>query len=596
MQKINALLLIVSVMAVSGIANAYTSSIYDPAVVSGGTSGQLTLIQLNVTPGNGSISVKGPAIVAQDTLVSAETGAAYAAKYLGMNASIYDFKYTINDSNANVSGPSAGLAFTLLAISGLEQKPLLNDFAVTGTISGNGTAGAIGGIYDKAAAARRGGKSFMIVPYVRQSDLEYLFYYAAQQSIGIPFAEAENASEAASYAFGQTQPLPISYNYSSSYSVRNLPNANESCNSCNVSYFYPLENFTLNFTSSEIGSMGSNFSALKQQMLSVLSSYSTIGGSGYLYTASDFAFNEYIDAFTAASIKGSSLRNASSTINMVSNYCSSLSPPQLTAQNYEYVIGGRLRQALAQSTINDSLIALNSSTSSDGITLSLRDAGTAYAWCKAAYQMYNIAYSIGGNNVTYNQNVRQIAGQYLSEAAQESSSNTYLSIATESYDKGDYYTAIYASIYSMVFDSNSGLNASAAQSMYANATRSQFGIWSKEFALQSGFFLYQANQTSNKTASNSYLTTAYSSALLSSMLAAANRQISSNFTNATAAYAQPAGNIQNQLNEIFGMLALIFIALIIIFIILLKNEINGARQHAPSSAQQAVSRNRRKRR
>ena len=574
MQKTTLLSLVVLGLMLAGFASAYSTQIYDPAVVSA-TSGQLTNIRLNVTSGTGAVTVSGPSSVALDTMQSADTGAAYAAKYLGVNESAYNFSYYINDNKSPVSGPSAGLSFTILAISGIEHKPISQNLAATGTISSNGTAGLIGGIFDKAAAAKAAGKSFLIVPYAPNSSIESMFYYAAQQNLGIGLVEVKNVSEALPYALGNKTPQQMHFNYSQNYSIATLPSANQTCNACNISYFYSLENMTMNMTAAEINSIGSNFSSLKQQMLNVLNAYSSIGKKGYLYTASDLAFNEYIDAYTLASINNASLQNASSTLATVQDYCNSLSAPQLTNLNYEYVIGGEFRQALANQTLNESISELNSSTSSDGITLALRNVGTAYAWCKAASTMYNTAYTMGGTNVTYNSNIRSIAASYLSNAASKSLPNTYLGVATQAFKNGNYYVSIYGSVYSNIFGSSLVATKSAAQAAYNSATNQQYGIWAKEFDIQSGFFLNQANQTHNSSLQSSYFTSAYSAALLSSGLSNANRKISSNFVNYTAVYPQGYAGIQDQLNEIFGMLTLIFIMLILIFIILLKNEIKG---------------------
>ena len=234
MQKTTILSLVVLGFMLAGLANAYSTQIYDPAVVSA-TSGQLTNIRLNVTSGNGAVTISGPTSVAQDTLQSAETGAAYAAKYLGVNEDAYNFSYYINDNNSPVSGPSAGLSFTILAISGLEHKPIVQSLAATGTISSNGTAGLIGGIFDKAEAAKAAGKSFLIVPYAPNSSIESMFYYASQQNLGIGLVEVKNVSQAIQYAFGTKTPQRMSFNYSQNYSIATLPNANQTCNACNIS-------------------------------------------------------------------------------------------------------------------------------------------------------------------------------------------------------------------------------------------------------------------------------------------------------------------------------------------------------------------------
>jgi PDZ domain-containing protein len=65
-----------------------------------------------------------------------------------------------------VSGPSAGLAFTLAIIDDLTPGDLTGGkrVAITGTISPDGTVGPVGGVAQKAVAARSAGAKLMLVP------------------------------------------------------------------------------------------------------------------------------------------------------------------------------------------------------------------------------------------------------------------------------------------------------------------------------------------------------------------------------------------------------------------------------------------------
>ena len=67
---------------------------------------------------------------------------------------------------ARVSGPSAGLAFSLAIIDELTPGNLTGgrDVAITGTINEDGTVGPVGGVAQKAVTARRAGAKLMIVP------------------------------------------------------------------------------------------------------------------------------------------------------------------------------------------------------------------------------------------------------------------------------------------------------------------------------------------------------------------------------------------------------------------------------------------------
>jgi PDZ domain-containing protein len=78
----------------------------------------------------------------------------------------FNLPVDIDFATQDVSGPSAGLAFTLSIIDQLTKGDLLGgkDIAVTGEIELDGTVGDVGGVEQKAVAARKSGAHAMIVP------------------------------------------------------------------------------------------------------------------------------------------------------------------------------------------------------------------------------------------------------------------------------------------------------------------------------------------------------------------------------------------------------------------------------------------------
>jgi len=78
----------------------------------------------------------------------------------------YRFPIDIQINTERVGGPSAGLAFTLAIIDNLTPGDLTGGkkVAVTGTISGDGVVGPVGGVEQKAITARHNGVKLMIVP------------------------------------------------------------------------------------------------------------------------------------------------------------------------------------------------------------------------------------------------------------------------------------------------------------------------------------------------------------------------------------------------------------------------------------------------
>jgi PDZ domain-containing protein len=78
----------------------------------------------------------------------------------------YKMPVDINIDTNNISGPSAGLAITLAIIDALTPGQLTGGkrVAITGTIDPEGNVGEIGGLPQKALAARQAGAQILIVP------------------------------------------------------------------------------------------------------------------------------------------------------------------------------------------------------------------------------------------------------------------------------------------------------------------------------------------------------------------------------------------------------------------------------------------------
>jgi PDZ domain-containing protein len=78
----------------------------------------------------------------------------------------YDFPVKVSINTNDIGGPSAGLAMSLAVIDNLTPGELTGGkrVAVTGTISDDGSVGEIGGIEQKAVAAKSAGAQLFIVP------------------------------------------------------------------------------------------------------------------------------------------------------------------------------------------------------------------------------------------------------------------------------------------------------------------------------------------------------------------------------------------------------------------------------------------------
>ncbi len=84
----------------------------------------------------------------------------------GTRSEKFDFPVDVSIDTGRVSGPSAGLAFTLTILDELTPGDLTGGkkVAVTGTIQPDGAVGPIGGAEQKAITARKAGAKLFLVP------------------------------------------------------------------------------------------------------------------------------------------------------------------------------------------------------------------------------------------------------------------------------------------------------------------------------------------------------------------------------------------------------------------------------------------------
>lgn len=104
------------------------------------------------------------------TTVAADGGPHDGEAFVGISPQTrdldIDFPVEVEIDPGRVGGPSAGLAFTLAVLDEMSPGNLTggDDIAVTGTILLDGSVGEVGGVAQKAVAARRAGARLMLVP------------------------------------------------------------------------------------------------------------------------------------------------------------------------------------------------------------------------------------------------------------------------------------------------------------------------------------------------------------------------------------------------------------------------------------------------
>lgn len=129
--------------------------------------GALLNISVEIRPGKGRVLVQTTPLMGVIFQDAANTAVFVAENKTGRQLSSSDiiFSITAPDKAPGIDGPSAGALMTLLTISAINNSPRLNDsITLTGTIDNEGNIGPIGGVLEKAKAAKDGGKALFLIP------------------------------------------------------------------------------------------------------------------------------------------------------------------------------------------------------------------------------------------------------------------------------------------------------------------------------------------------------------------------------------------------------------------------------------------------
>lgn len=135
-----------------------------PAVDDNG-NGVTPSLTVQAKPGTGKVLIDvNNLFFFVDTQNSIRTAREVAQNITGADFSKIDLTYTVDANVSAVEGPSAGAALTIATIAAVENKPVNSSVIITGTINPDGTIGQIGGVLQKAQAAKAAGASLFLVP------------------------------------------------------------------------------------------------------------------------------------------------------------------------------------------------------------------------------------------------------------------------------------------------------------------------------------------------------------------------------------------------------------------------------------------------
>lgn len=137
--------------------------------------GSMMNISLEIKPGKGRILVDTRPLMGVVFQDAANTAVYVAQKKTGKDLSGSDIIFSIEAMHEipSVDGPSAGALMTLLVVGSLQDLELRKDMTLTGTIDKDGQVGEIGGVIEKAKAAKDSGKNLILLPRENSRLVQY---------------------------------------------------------------------------------------------------------------------------------------------------------------------------------------------------------------------------------------------------------------------------------------------------------------------------------------------------------------------------------------------------------------------------------------
>ena len=474
----------------------------------------LALLSLSFSACTGQISQNVPAVMGQDgglvhvtmTLIDApgasyvstsprtgvatqesiESALAYASKISGKDCGVI-VDFGANGATDYIDGPSAGTAFTVMAYALLENKSLRNDTVITGAIGPNGEVAPVGGLYEKATGAASRGARYFITPLENFYEMLLLRDIGAKYDIEI--IQARQIEDVVGFMIANRS---IEQD---GLTMRNRDIPALAPYDIREDRFAPVAQKMIDLESDTAGSLPKNqneSAAVESFFSNEVKRQEALKSSGYLFSAANEAFLNYIDLST---IKAMMDGNADLPRKKgEAGIClSGIKRPDLTENNFEWVIGSDLRSQWAYNRLNAT--PADEKMLVDERFVRYNELMYAQAWCFVAKGLVDSAPS---NGVLINESAwKSIADAKITQARALVTNNEdtqeKLGLAQDSYDKGLYGAAIFDAAYVIETEKSASEMPNPSEiSAIINETRAS--LWGRIYQSHA-VFLFSQNQS-----------------------------------------------------------------------------------------------------
>lgn len=391
------------------------------AITTDGVTGLVADLHLYTIPGSGEVAfITSNSLVGKDTQTTGNIALNIAEEKTNIKRGPYSYIFDIKADAAEVDGPSAGAAMTLLAYSLLSEKPLNPQVGITGTIRTDGSIGAVGGVGFKAqAAAEKGIKLLMIPKGEANADViedgekkpVNLLSYGPNK-LGIKVVEVVTIEEVIKFAYTNINEIKVDTNNVQYYFI---PEAIS-----NKRILEPMREISANYVKqakNEVSQAKRELGTSTLDTKLIEDFYDVLNGSierniqsaqtyldkNYLYSSANEAFNARVYAGaikeisktpTLLSLDSSILKSKINSLNLeISNLKKELGFTPM--DKYEWLIGAQQRIAYAEDALNkiDSINKVEGEeTDEKQIAFKkVYDYMSAYSWIEAAKDFVNEA-------------------------------------------------------------------------------------------------------------------------------------------------------------------------------------------------------------
>ena len=169
--------------------------------------GDIMFIEVNLMPGKGNLTLTGQlGDVMQESARAALTYTRSQAERLGIDSDRFektDIHIHVPEGAVPKDGPSAGVSLATALISAFTKRPIYRNVSMTGETTLRGRVLPVGGIREKALAARRAGINKFILPKKNERELENIPERLRQD---IEFVLVEKVNEVVAAAMHPAKP------------------------------------------------------------------------------------------------------------------------------------------------------------------------------------------------------------------------------------------------------------------------------------------------------------------------------------------------------------------------------------------------------